>query len=333
MERSMAGVDVAVPCYQYGRFLRQCVSSVLNQDLRDVRVLVIDNGSTDDSREVAQELAASDRRVEVVSHRVNLGPHHCYNEGIDWAAAEYFLVLDADDFLVPGSLSRAVAVMQQRRDVSFTHGMEARILPGATAPLVLRGDQDAAWTISAGRDFIERLCRRPINPVGSPTVIRRTSAQKRVGYYRPHLPYTDDLEMWLRLAAVGTVAQTDAVQAVRRLHEGQVSARYQRDNHVRDFGEREAAFESFFTQEGRLLPGSERLLKLARRRLGDHAYWSALSHVCRGHVRAGIELLRFSSRRRPLTPLVPPVGWILGMERPMERLADIGAEMIGRRRA
>ncbi len=329
----MAGVDVVVPCYQYGRFLRQCVTSVLNQDHRKVRVLVIDNGSSDDSLEVAQDLAASDRRVEVVSHRVNQGPHHCYNEGIDWASAEYFLVLDADDFLAPGCLSRAVAVLQEHRDVGFTHGTEARILPGDAAPLILRNDQAGAWTISTGLDFIERLCRRPINPVGSPTVVRRTSAQKKVGYYSPHLPYTDDLEMWLRLAAVGNVAQTDAVQAVRRLHEAQVSVQYQRGNHVRDFAEREAAFESFFAHEGRSVPGAARLLKLARRRLGDHAYWSALSHACRGHVRAGLELLTFSRRRRPLTPLVPPFGWVLGMERPMERLAEIGAEMIGRRRA
>ena len=45
----MATVDVAIPCYQYGRFLRACVGSVLNQGIDDVRILIIDNASTDNS--------------------------------------------------------------------------------------------------------------------------------------------------------------------------------------------------------------------------------------------------------------------------------------------
>ena len=60
----MARVDVAVPCYQHGAYLRDCVASVLGQGV-DVRVLIVDNASTDDSPAVARELAA-DPRVELV---------------------------------------------------------------------------------------------------------------------------------------------------------------------------------------------------------------------------------------------------------------------------
>jgi glycosyltransferase involved in cell wall biosynthesis len=68
----VASVDVVVPSYQYGRYLRDCVRSVLTQDVSDLRVLIIDNASTDDSVEVARRLAAEDDRVEVVARPRNL---------------------------------------------------------------------------------------------------------------------------------------------------------------------------------------------------------------------------------------------------------------------
>ncbi|WP_046866116.1 glycosyltransferase family 2 protein [Microvirga massiliensis] len=323
----MPGVDVAIPCYQYGRFLRGCVESVLSQGIDDLRVIIIDNASPDDSLEVARQVASEDRRVEVLAHPTNLGPHVSYNEGIAWASADYFLLLDADDLLAPGCLSRAVSIMEDHPEISFTHGVEVRFslddgLPDVPAT-------GSGWEIQTGAEFIRNLCRTPVNNVGAPTVVRRTSAQKRVGYYRPELPYTDDLEMWLRLASEGSVAQTASVQALRRVHGSQMSVQFQTAHQVRDFQEREAAFVSFFSREGRSLQGAACLLQDARRGLGEHAYWSAISHVCRGYGRAGLELFEFSRTRRPMGGFLPPIGWLLRMDRPMSRIADIGAETFG----
>jgi glycosyltransferase involved in cell wall biosynthesis len=330
VEPLMAKVDVAVPCYQYGQFLRECITSILSQDLTDLRILIIDNASTDDSLQVARELAAEDSRVEILRFAVNRGPHAAYNAGIDWACADYFLILDADDLLAPGCLRRAVSVLDRHPSVSFTHGVEALARPGEPVPKI-DDPQHPRVEISTSAEFIARLCRTPVNPVGAQTVVRRTAAQKEVGHYRPELPYTDDFEMWLRLASVGCAARIDAVQAIRRIHGHQDSNQFQRDNHVRDFREREAAFESFFAHEGRTIPGVDRLKNQMRRGLGEHAYWSAVSHACRGHLRAGLQLLRFSGERRRI-PFLPPLGWLMRMERPMGRIADIGAEMIGWKR-
>ena len=89
----MKSVDVVIPNYNYGRYLRACVGSVLSQDVEKLRVLIVDNASTDDSPEVARELAAMDPRVELRLHETNLGPHASFNEGIDWAESDYFLIL------------------------------------------------------------------------------------------------------------------------------------------------------------------------------------------------------------------------------------------------
>ncbi len=68
-----AGIDVIVPCYNYGRFLRQCASSVLAETRLPIRLLIIDDASDDDSGEVARSIAAQDGRVEVVVHAFNQG--------------------------------------------------------------------------------------------------------------------------------------------------------------------------------------------------------------------------------------------------------------------
>src|SRR3954453_18503705 len=118
----MTKVDIVIPCYNYGRFLEPCVRSVLAQSVRDLRVLIIDDGSSDDSLSVAKSLAERDPRVSVISHPRNWGHIATYNEGIEWASAYYFLLLSADDLLVPGALERAARIMDANSDVVLVHG-------------------------------------------------------------------------------------------------------------------------------------------------------------------------------------------------------------------
>ena len=111
----MTAVDVIVPCYNYGRFLGRCVGSLLVQEGCDVRVLVIDDCSTDDSLMTARGIAATDPRVRLIAHERNRGHIATYNEGIDWVGSPYMLLLSADDMLAPGALRRATALWYDRQ--------------------------------------------------------------------------------------------------------------------------------------------------------------------------------------------------------------------------
>ena len=94
----MPSVSVVIPCYKYGRFLPGCVRSVLDQEGVDVRVLIIDDASPDDSAQVALDLAADDERVEARVHEVNKGHIATYNEGLlEWADGDYSVLISADD--------------------------------------------------------------------------------------------------------------------------------------------------------------------------------------------------------------------------------------------
>ncbi|WP_181337926.1 glycosyltransferase [Hyphomicrobium methylovorum] len=306
----MSSIDVAIPCFQYGRYLRQCVSSVLEQDVDGLRVHIIDNASTDDSLAVAKELAHEDKRVSYISHAQNIGPNGNYNAAVDWASGDYFLLLDADDLLAPGCLKRATDILDSRSDIAFTCGVEAMLTPAGNVeiPYWQRFELDPGWHSLDGGKFIAGLCQHPINWIGAPTVVRRTSVQKKVGHYRASLPYTDDLEMWLRMALHGGVAITTEVQAIRRQHEARHGSAYEQ-SFLRDFVEREAAFASFFANEGAACPDAQGLLDLVRKRLGEHAYWIAWSKIIRVRPREAMDLISYSLKRRPVGAVIPPVSW------------------------
>jgi glycosyltransferase involved in cell wall biosynthesis len=329
----MPCIDVAVPCYQYGRYLRDCVTSITSQDVEGLRVLIIDNGSTDNSLEVAQELARRDERITIAHHPHNLGQKHTYNQAIDWASAPYFMILDADDVLAEGALSRAVAIMDSDPTIAFCHGIELRLpfVPGAIPP-INASDRPPQWSTETGLAFIAGICRQPINPVGTSTVVMRTSAQKLAGHYHPSLKHADDVEMSLRLATFGKVARTNAVQAVRRLHAHQLSRDFD-EGFIRDCEERFAAYAVFFRGPGRALSGARALHRTAERSLASKAYWSGLSHLVRGHRKGGIALLRFAFGHCPSMAILPPLDWLMRIEAPWERFASVLASALRSPRA
>jgi hypothetical protein len=311
---TMPTVDVAVPCYNYARFLRDAVESVLSQGFRDLRVLILDNGSDDGSGDVARRLAAEDDRVDLRVFARNIGPHACYNAGVDWAAGDYFLLLDADDLLTPGSLERAVAIMEQNTGIAFSYSTELFMgLDGDAYARPVIPPGDAAWRIIPGAEFVRLRCRDPRNVVGAPTVLRRTAMQKQIGHYRASLPFTDDLEMWLRLATLGDVAEAGTPQGIRRVHRAQASESY-REAPARDFAALVAAFESFFANEGAAMGDARPLLGLVKTTIGEEAFWYGRGRHREGDKANAALCIEYGLKLRPLANAPRLAKWLLSGE-------------------
>lgn len=187
----MSKVDVIVPCYQYGHFLQQCVESVLTQEGVELRVLIIDDASPDGTSEVAAQLAARDERVCVRRHSLNQGHIATYNEGLEWAAGDYILLLDADDVLTPGALLRSTLLMDANPEVGMTYG-RARVTEDPAREIFPAGADRASRTVG-GREWIESVCETGLNHVRQPTVVVRTKLQKELGGYCPALPHAGDM--------------------------------------------------------------------------------------------------------------------------------------------
>jgi glycosyltransferase involved in cell wall biosynthesis len=295
---AMTRVDVIIPCYNYGHFLRPCVESVLAQQDVEVRALILDDASSDHTADVAADLAARDRRLEVRRHDVNRGHITTYNEGLDWAEGDYTLLLSADDLLTPGALSRAVQLMDAHHDVGLTYGQQ----------IVIRGNQavlepppqppERGWHVITGLTFLELSCQTASNIVPTPTALVRTTLQKKLGGYRKELPHAGDLEMWLRFAVHAPIGVVDTYQAYYRRHANNMSLSfYQRQ--LADYRQRQLAFEVFFAEYGDLVPGRERLMNLVTRFLAETALWTACHAFDRGDTRICQECLDFALQIYP----------------------------------
>lgn len=268
----MSTIDVLVPCYGYGRYLKACVESALSQIGPDVRVLIIDDASPDETPEVARRLAQLDARVSYVRHEMNRGHIATYNEGIDWASADYTLLLSADDWVLPGAFARAVAVMESDSSVGFVHGLAIAVYADEVPAEPER--PNFTWTIQNGEAFLHK-CRLD-NPVVTCTAVVRTALQKRIGGYRPELPHSGDLEMWMRFAAHGSVGQLNAIQGVYRRHARNMSIQYNL-NPILDLQQRQAAIELFLQTAGKRLKNPSAVRHMLRRGLAEAAVSCATS--------------------------------------------------------
>lgn len=275
-------VSVIVPCYRYGHWLEGCVQSILDQSGVDVRVLVLDDASPDDTALVASRLARHDRRVEWRHHETNQGHIATYNEGLAWADGDYTALLSADDLLAPGALTRAAQLMERQPGVGLVYGVTGFFEDNDEIRHRRRPHGPPKYW--RGHDWIRERCRAGTNPITSPEVVVRTSVQHAVGGYRPELPHTGDLEMWLRIAAVSDVAfLRGATQAYHRVHPASMM-RTDFSGLVIDRVHRRDAFESFFESDGHRLADLDECRHAARTALARDALIKANRAYDRGRV-------------------------------------------------
>jgi hypothetical protein len=271
-----------VPCYRYGRFLPDCVGSILEQDGVDVRVLIIDDASPDDSADVAAALAAADARVEVRRHELNRGHIATYNEGLlEWADGDYSILISADDMLTPGAIRRATDVMEAHPRVGFVYGH----------PLTWRDDQPrpiprterAGVNIWRGLEWLRIVCDLAHPIVSSPEVVVRTSLQRQLGGYLESLPHTADAEMWMRFALHADVAFVRGVdQAFYRQHGSNMTV--ERVPLV-DLRQRKESYDAIFDNYADRIPDAAALRSRVSRKMAKEA----LREACRTYDRGAFD--------------------------------------------
>jgi glycosyltransferase involved in cell wall biosynthesis len=301
----MTSVSVIIPCYKYGHFLEEATASVLDdQEGVDVRVLIIDDASPDDSADMARKIAAREPRVEVVVHSANRGNIATFNEGLlEWADGDYCALMSADDRLTPGALRRARDLLDTHPDVGFVYGRALWCMPGAPEPKArtkVRG-----WSVWPGQWWVEHRFRDAENPITSPEVVVRTSVQKRVCGYDARLTHGADLEMWMRLAANADVAFIrGADQAYYRLHEQNMRKSF---SSVMDLRERRLGFETVLDRCGERLPDAQRMSGNVHRALAREAVWAAGRVYDRGGTQQASvdELMAFATDCWPEASKLP----------------------------
>lgn len=273
-------VSVVIPCHDYGHYLATAVESALDQTGVDLEVVVVDDHSTDATPGICGDLAARDPRVRVRTHPTREGHIATFNDCLDAARGDYVVLLSADDALVPGALARAARFLDDEPNVGMVYGHAVFFTDdpppvARTTPGVRR--------IRSGPGWIARRCHTGVNCISSPEVMMRAATLDRVGRFRPELPLSGDLDLWLRMAAhadVGHLDRTD--QAYYRRHPDSL---YRSTHHVvGDLEARRAAFLSFFATDGDRLRDPRTHERDVRVALADEALWKACRAFDRGRV-------------------------------------------------
>jgi glycosyltransferase involved in cell wall biosynthesis len=204
-------VTVVIPAHQAARFLPITLESIQQQTAAPQAVIVVDDGSTDGSADVARGFG-----VEVVQ-QPQRGPGAARNRGIELATTEFVAFLDADDWYAPDKLERAVAVLEQ---------LGAACL--ATDAWIVRGDRIEGRK-NQHREVptvltTERLLQH--SPIICSSVVARTAAVRAVGAFdeHPDLVATEDFDLWLRMSTIEPLAYVHEPSTFYRVHAGSLSA-------------------------------------------------------------------------------------------------------------
>ena len=215
-------VSVVIPTYNMAAFLPEAVESILQQSLQDFEVIVIDDGSTDNTAEVMAPFLS---RVKYVRQE-NTGQTVAYNRGDDISRGEYELQFDADDVLMDGALGKMVSVMDGAPQVGLCYGQVGYMDEEGKALDVPRQWPERSGLMTARQVILELLNLRFI--FGSAALLRR-SCFRDVGRFDESLDYGEDTELFVRMAKACPVAYIAEPLAWRRKHQAAITAKLERD--------------------------------------------------------------------------------------------------------
>jgi glycosyltransferase involved in cell wall biosynthesis len=211
-------VSVLIGAYNSAPTLRRAIDAILAQTVTDLELIVVDDGSRDDSRAVALAAADDDPRVRVLSMGRNVGIARSLNAGIEAARAPFIAIQDADDYSDPTRLERQLAALSASPAVA--------VVGSRMAEVDEEGRPLAPRTSFASGDVRAALMR--FNPIPNTSAAFRRDAVLAVGGYDTRYRYAMEYDLWLRLAERWEVVTLDAVLATRVMGSANVAARAER---------------------------------------------------------------------------------------------------------
>lgn len=209
-------VSIVIPCYNHSQFVQETIQSVIDQDYENIELIIIDDGSKDNSVEVIQEMipACEERFVRFeFRYRPNKGLCATLNEALEWCRGEYLSPLASDDIIKKYKTRIQVDYLNKNRDVKGVFGdMEVIYKDGSKEVLLMQ---------TAKYSFEDIFLHKHNLP--APTQMLRLAKVKEIGGYRSDL-IIEDWSMWLFLTEDGSkLAYIDKVFSSYRRHDENLS--------------------------------------------------------------------------------------------------------------
>lgn len=214
---SPPAASVLLPVYNGGRYLARAVESVLNQTFQHFEVLLLNDGSTDNSLQILESFASIDGRCRIYDWP-NRGLIATLNAGLELAQGEFIIRMDADDVCRPQRFEKQISWLR----------LNAEYVAVGASTLFIDADGMPIFEVvdRYTHEEIERALLSRRLGIAHPSAIIRRSSLEAIGGYRPGYPHAEDLDLFLRLAEVGRLANLPDVLLDYRQHVASVSYQY-----------------------------------------------------------------------------------------------------------
>ena len=184
-------ISVLMPVYNGRKYLENAIESILIQDFDDFEVLIIDDGSTDGSRDILEEYAKKDGRINAVFHRSNSGLATTLNEGLNIAKGKYVVRMDQDDESLSHRLKAQYIFMETRPEI---------VLSGSFVYHICNSNKRKRLVKLPTEPTEINLRLRKENCFYHPSVIFRRKEILAIGGYHTKFQNTEDYDLWLRIS-------------------------------------------------------------------------------------------------------------------------------------
>ena len=215
-------VSVIVPCYNRADTVREAIDSVLAQDYRPLDVIAVDDGSSDDTVAVLEQI--TDPRVRILHNSGPNGPSGARNHGISNTDAPWIAFQDSDDLWLPSKLSRQMDRLIGSDYVAAYCGMQIKKDTNPASPVQERLPDRAITPLDG--DIITSLARGSY--ISTQMLVVRADILARISGFDPDLSALVDWELMLRVASLGPVAFIDEDLVIQRMSDNSITKSTQR---------------------------------------------------------------------------------------------------------
>ena len=215
----MTKVTVIIPVYNSSRYMSEAINSVLTQTYKDFEIVVVDDGSTDNSKEIVGQFIEKYPEEIRYIYQKNKGIAGARNTGIRNANGEFMALLDADDKWYPKRLEEGIKIIESSADIGLVHADSIRISEeGRPLPTPKRDKK-----YLSGYIFNNLFLRKA--DIHSLTVLFKKECCENVGLFdeNPICMGCDDRDLWLRIAKKYRIEYIDKILAQHRVHQNNYS--------------------------------------------------------------------------------------------------------------
>ena len=184
----MKKVSIIIPCFNQGEWIKEAVESAVNQTYKNVEIVIINDGSTDNSEDVIHSLCKKYPDIVFINEKENHGVVYARNKAIQMTSAEYILPLDADDKIAPSYVEKAVKILEENPNIGIVYS-RARIF----------GIKNKEWKLAefSREDILYKNC------IFSSVLFRKRDFEKIGGYKEYMKDGWEDWDLWLSFIEAG----------------------------------------------------------------------------------------------------------------------------------